>query len=98
LQRTNERFVKLEQRLAARTHNELRRYRSGMRRPSGCDRIREELGRRKLAAARPIRSHEVSVAELAERLVSVFFATCPKVAAGETTENCWTAGIGAFAL
>ena len=50
------------------------------------------------SAARAVRTHEVGVAELADRASTILFPAGPQVATGEPAEHCGSAGMGTLTL
>src|SRR5262245_65284871 len=89
------RFVELEERLAAGTDDESTSIAFG--RPPFRNRIREVRGCGKLSAVWPD-ADEISVAEVADGVRAIGFASRPEVAAGEPAEHRGSSGVRAFAL
>ena len=101
VQRLRQRGIDLQQRLAPGEHDEGRAARglaACALRPKGGDGLGQRRGIREAAAARPVHSHEIGIAEAAGGARPVLLAAGPEVAAGKTAEDRRAAGIPPLAL
>lgn len=97
MNRFEQRFVQLQQRLATGEHNQWARAGRASR-PVRENGVCERLCGREAAAARTIRTHEIGVAEAADCPLAVLLAAAPQVAACKAAEHRGTPAVGALAL
>src|SRR5580704_8773075 len=95
MDRADQRRVELQQGLAASEHNKPVRVASD---PGALDGNGKRFGVSKAAAARPVQSHEIGVAELANGAGAIFLLAGPEIAAGEAAKYGGAPGVRAFAL
>src|SRR3989454_805800 len=96
VQRLEERRIELQERLAAGADDEAVLLNASRPGPEDC--LGEQGGAREAAAARTIGADKVGIAEAAHRARAIRLPPRPEIAPRETQEDCWRAGVGAFAL
>ena len=96
VQRRDQRFVELQQRLPAGAHDV--RLRHVVLQPVAGHHLRQGFGVRVLSAVGSVGAHEIRIAEAADGFRAVVFQSAPQIAAGKTQEHGRAAAAGALAL
>ncbi len=97
MQRVDRGLIELQQRLTA-SANDIGPTASTLTRPYCGYRTRKIAGRFKLAAAGPICTHKLGIAELAGRFGTVFLTSRPEIATCESQKDRGTPSMCALAL